>query len=426
MIKDTKKQLTLLWIQLRKGIFQVLSANVLNKGIAMLSNMVITRLLSKPEYGLWSYILNLYSYLNLLSGCGLISGALQFGAENKDKKEEFQFYRYCLRVGMIINTALIALFFAGSLFVDFALDGAKTYLRIYMPILLLEYLLNLLLTILRSESRIPEYARILNVNTMINAVGTCSGAAFGITGVIVGRYVAILLSVTQILWKTRPEIKKMHSSENLTELQIRPLWHYSLFVGASSAMNSLLYLMDVSMIAEFVHNPLDIANYKVATLIPIAVGFIPDSVITAVLPDIIQHHLDREWLKNRVRKLFLGMTLVNFVLCTGLFLLAEQIIGIVSGTQYLPAVPIFRVLLIEYFFSGTFRVLSANILAGLRYVNYGFFVSITSAVCDIIFNILLIKEYGVMGAAYATLGSMIVAGALAFGYLYYKLFCHEG
>ena len=49
-----------IWNQLRKGILQMLSANVLNKAVMMLSNMVITRLMTKAEYGLWSYVLNIY------------------------------------------------------------------------------------------------------------------------------------------------------------------------------------------------------------------------------------------------------------------------------------------------------------------------------------------------------------------------------
>ena len=245
---------------------------------------------------------------------------------------------------------------------------------------------------------------------------------FGISGVIIGKYIAIILSTLQILYRTRNESKQIRKADNLTSSQQKTLWHYSVFVGSSSAMNSLLYLLDVSMIAEFVRNPVDIADYKVATLIPIALGFIPQSVVTAVLPNIIQHRNERIWLRKEIKKIFLYMALANGVICIGLYLLAPWIICLVSGSQYLSAVPIFRILLIEYFISGTFRVLSANVLAGLRYVNYGFFVSISSAISDIALNINLIQRYGIIGAAYATLGSMIVAGVLASVYLYYVVF----
>ena len=71
-------------------MLQMLTANVLNKVVAMVSNMVITRVLTKPEYGIWSYVLNIYSYVGLLTGLGLLSGAFQFGAENRGKEEEFR------------------------------------------------------------------------------------------------------------------------------------------------------------------------------------------------------------------------------------------------------------------------------------------------------------------------------------------------
>ena len=78
----------------KSGLIDVFGANVINKVIAMLSNMVITRLLSKTDYGIWSYVLNIYSYLALISGLGLLSGAFQFGAENKGNEKEFQYYKY--------------------------------------------------------------------------------------------------------------------------------------------------------------------------------------------------------------------------------------------------------------------------------------------------------------------------------------------
>lgn len=420
MINQLKKKMYALWLQLSQGIAQMLGANVLNRVIQMLSNMAITRLLTKSEYGMWSYVLNVYSYLNLLSGLGLLSGALQFGAENRNEKEEFQYYKYCLKVGLAIDTVLIILFIAGTCFVDMALEGAKGYVRLYAPILILEYLLNLLLTILRCENRIPQYAKILNINTVLTAVGTCVGALFGITGVIVGKYSAVLLSALQVLQKTKTEVKQVRQAKELEKVQIKPLWHYSLFVGASAAMNMLLYLLDVSMIAELIRDPADIANYKVATLIPTALGFIPNSVITAVLPNIILHHNDKKWLRGNIGKLFFCMAALNVCICAGLFLLAPSIIQLVSGVQYLPAVPIFRVLIIEYFFNGTFRMLSINILAGLHCVNYGLFLSGVSAICDICFNYYLIQNYAAIGAAYATLSVVLITSVLAFSYLQHQ------
>ena len=60
-----------------------------------------------------------------------------------------------------------------------------------------------------------------------------------------------------------------------------------------------------------------------------------------------------------------------------------------------------------------------------RCVNYGLFVSITSAVIDIVFNLMLIPNYEMAGAAYASLGAMVVSALLAFGYLIWMIYGKE-
>ncbi len=403
----------------------MMSASVLNKVVSLISNVLVTRLLSVQEYGLWSFVQNQYSYLVLISGFGLLSGAFQFGTENRNQKEEFEYYSYCLKNGLLINSVLLLICFILSFWMDFSLEGVQGYLRVYLPILLLEYILNLLLTVLRCENRISEYARILNLNTVLIALGTCVGALWGITGIIVGKYLSYLFSIAQVVKKTRTESKKIKAAQRIRWPQTRSLWHYSLFVGASSAMNCLIHLMDISMIANLIKDPILVAVYKVATIIPVALSFIPNSIVVALLPNIVQNRNNIPWLKKNIKKMFLGMGLFNLVLCCGLYLFAPIVIAVMSGKQYLSAVPIFRILMAGYFFEGTFRLLSTNILAGLRCVNYGLFVSITSAVIDIVFNLMLIPNYEMAGAAYASLGAMVVSALLAFGYLIWMIYGKE-
>lgn len=404
-------------VQLQKGILQVFGANVINKIVAMVSSMAITRLLSQSDYGLWSYVLNIYSYLTLFTGFGLMSGAFQFGAENKGREEEFQFFKYCMNMGLKIDGVLVLGFVAAASFLQFSFPEANTFAQAVAPLLLLEYALNMLLTVLRCENRIPEYAGIINCNTVLIAAGTCGGAMFGIWGVIIGRYGATILSLLQTLLRTRKEAIKIQSASALEEKYRKPLWHYSLFTGTSAVLNLILYTLDVTMIAAMIADPKEVAFYKVATLIPTSLSFIPSSVITAVLPNVIAHSGDKSWLKRNTRKMMLCLGAFNLAVCSGLILLAPVIICTISGEQYRESVPVFRVLVVGYFFSGTFRSLCTNILAGLKCVKFNLIISVVSGICDIIFNLYMIKRYGTIGAAYATVGVILAASLLAVWYL---------
>ena len=405
------------WNQLQSGMLQMLTANVLNKVVAMVSNMVITRVLTKPEYGIWSYVLNIYSYVGLLTGLGLLSGAFQFGAENRGKEEEFQYYRFCLKTGVWIDTLLVVVFVLGSFFFQFPLPQAAPYLRTYIPILLLEYVLNLLLTILRCENRVKEYAHVLNVNTMLLAIGTCFGALYGVIGVIIGKYVAFVISLFQLTLRIRPEIGKLRYAKNLQWKKTGALWHYSLLTGVSSTLNTVLYLLDVSMIAAMIRSASELATYKVATLIPTALTFIPNSLVVCILPDIITNRDNVVWLRRHIKKCFLILGVINAVVCTILIILAPLVILILSGEDYLAAVPAFRILTFGYFVTGTFCMLSTNILAGLRKVNLNLIVSISSILADIILNYIFIQRFQAIGAAYATLSVEIITAILAFFFL---------
>ena len=410
-----------IWHKLSQGILQMFGANVLNKVVVMIGNMLITRMMTKADYGIWSYVLNVYSYLNLISGLGLLSGAFQFGAENRGKVDEFRYYRFCLKIGLVIDTVLVLLFLAMSLYIDYSLPEATIYLRIVAPMILLEYVMQILLTVLRCENRIKEYANILNVNTVLLTIGTCGGAYFGIVGVIIGKYVAYIVSLIQIAFRTKIELVNIKRAHNIPWKRTKDLWHYSIITGISSAFNLMLNLIGVSMISTLMKNPVEVAYYKVSTLLPNALAFVPTSVITCILPNIITNKNNHTWLRKNIFLSFLGIGFINLLISLCGIIFAPVIITTLSGEQYLDAVAPFRVLMFSYFISGTFRSLSINVLAALRCVNYNLFISITSIIASILFNYLFIEQYGAIGAAYATLGVVIVTAILSFGYLYYRL-----
>jgi len=408
--------------QLKTGVLQMLSANVLNKVISMLSNMVITRLLSQFQFGVWSYALNIYSYLELITGFGLAEGAYQFSAENHGTSKEFSYVKFCLKYGLIIDTFISGVGILILSLQTLSIPESKPYAMGICPLLLLTYIMNVNMYVLLGENRVPEYASITNINTVLNAILTCVGAIFGVTGILIGRYLAVLVSLIQISIKMKPEIKKIRSSEKIKLSDSKPIWHYSLYNGASSALNRVLYILDITMVGSMIGSAEQVAIYKIGTLIPTALGFIPSSVINAYLPRIIYHRNDSEWLQKNVKKIYFGVGILNIIICSILYVLAPYVITIISGQKYIVSVPIFRILIIGYGISGTFRTLSTNILAGLRRVTYNLLLSITSGCCDIAFNYFFISRIGTIGAAYATLGVEIVSSIMGISYAIYIIF----
>ena len=406
-----------LFQKIKVGVLKTLGANVINNVIEMFVSMAIVRLLSTNDYGVWSYVLNLYSYPLLISGFGLLSGVLQFGTENSGEGKAFSFFKYGINVGLIINLVLISIYGSTIAAVHLPIFGAKPFILLVLPILLLEYIYALCLNILRSQNRVGEYATSLNVKTVLISVGTCAGALVGLWGLIIGRYVAYFFSIIYVVWTLRSDIKQIVNAEKLNKPDRKLLWHYSIPTGASSAMNCLVYYLDITFIATLIKDADDVGIYKVGTLIPNAIQFIPTSIIISILPIVIKNRGDIKWIRKNMNNVYLGLFVLNVVIVGILFAASPLIIYIISGEKYMASVPVLRVLALGYFFSGTFRSMSVNMLAAFRRVYYGFFISVTSAFFDIVLNYLLINIYGMIGAAYATLMVDIITAVISFGYV---------
>ena len=408
------------------GIIHMLGANTLNKVITMLSNMIITRILSKSSYGVWTFALNIYSYLNIVNGLGLLSGAFQVGAEHKKEQEEYQTFKYCIRTGLIIDAIFFAVFLVGAPFVTFSVSEAKPFVIAYIPLIGFEFALHSLQYILYCENRIKEYAKSLNLNTVLFTIGTCVGSLFDVKGIIIGRFLAYTISITTLIIILKKELVVVLNSDKLTRIQKKSLWQYSLFTGATTALNSLLYLIDVSMIASLIKSAETIAVYKVGTLIPNAMSFVPASIVASFLPQIVAHNKDYNWLKDKTKRLYANLIILNVAICSTLFIFTPQIITIISGSQYLESVPVFRLLIVGYFFSGSFRTASANILASMRHIKSNLIISSTTCALDIIFNYMFIRNMGMIGASYATLVVEIITALLSFSFMYKAVFLYKG
>lgn len=416
-----KQSLCNFWQQLKKGILHIFTASVINKIVIMLSNMVLTRMLAQNQYGILSYIGNVYSYANLIAGFGLAAGALQFGVENRNRLVENRFYRYCAKAGMLANFLIIAVISIVVLYCELPIRQAKMYIYVYLPLLITEYFIQLLLIILRSQNRFKSYARLVTMHTILVSAGTCIGAVWGINGVIVSKYIASIVTFLAMGWQMRGTLHSVIHAGKLKRNQKKELWHYSILNGISSTLNRFLFLIDLSMVASLIGSAETLAVYKVATLIPNAITFIPQSVVICVVPDIVAHNQNASWLKKAFKKIFIGMMIFNLFISLFLILCAPWIIQIIAGKRYLSAVGSFRILVAGYFVAGTFRSLSVNFLAALRAVKYNAVCSLVSCMTDVMFNFLLIPRFGILGAAYATFLAELTASLLTFGCLMYTL-----
>lgn len=422
MIHQIKASMSRVINKLRNGILQMLSASFLNKIVAMAVNMVISRLLSASGYGLLSYIFNIYGYINLIEGFGLLAGVLQYGTECATEKKESPYFKYGFVVGNIANLIIITIVFICVAIVDLPIEGSDLYLLYYSPIIFFEYTMLLLMNYMRCQDDIIGYSKALNLNTILTALGTCVGAIWGINGVIIGKYFSFIATVVWLTIYNRHSLHNMLRAGKLKDFEKQELWKYSLYTGITSALNCMLYLIDVSMVGGLLKDTTSIGVYKIATLIPNALIFVPNSVIISILPKIIIHQKDKVWLRNKLKSVYLGMAVVNFAITMVIMIFSDIIIKLLAGKGYEEASYLLRILIIGFAIDGTFKLLSVNVLAALKKIKFNLFISILTILCDIAFNIIFIKKYQMQGAASATLFTELVASMISVIYMYFLIF----
>jgi O-antigen/teichoic acid export membrane protein len=401
------------------GFSHIFGAGAVNKIVSFLSSIILIRILSKNEYGVFAYAYNILSFFLLFSGFGMVSGIFQLSSENyRIKEKALSFFRYGTRIAVRFNLGLAAGIFASTFILKLPIDHADILIR-YMSLLpLFTVLYELIQIYLRFERRNRPFSYLTSTNTLLILLFSAVGALlWGTAGLIFFRYGAYLLTILAgiVLLKVPVRIKKREIS-GLTRTEKADLWKISSISMLNIATGRLLYLLDVFFVGLILLDEQILASYKVATLIPNALLFIPGALMMYVYPYFAEHYGDYPWVRKKYLAILGFFGLFNTVMVIFLFTLAPWIIKLVFGTAYLDAVLPFRILVVGYLISATVRKTTGNLLVTQRKLKFNLFSGICEGLINIGGNIILIPRFGSVGAAYSTLGVTVLSSMVSFAY----------
>ena len=167
------------------------------------------------------------------------------------------------------------------------------------------------------------------------------------------------------------------------------------------------------MIGVLIKDENIIANYKAATLIPFALNFIPQTISNYFYPYFSKNYKNKEYIKDKYKKMFKYNLLLNIVITLLLIIFSNLIIKILFGNRYIDSIYLFRIFSVCYFFASTFRIPAGYILSAigsLKYITYNSFIC---GILNVTLDIVMIRKYGVYGAALVTLIIFILSGILS-------------
>ncbi len=398
------------------GFFHVFGSSVINRMIGFVGSIVLVHILAKAEYGIYSYADNIIKLFTLASGLGVSSGVLQICSEVTDEDERSRLYSVGCRIGFYSNLVLTVIILIVAVFVPLPINGANELLLLMCLIPFTSLLSELQRIYLRTQLRNKEYSYANTVNTVLTFAGACILALFFRTyGVIAAYYIAAVCTFFLITfyWNVPFSIKK----KEVAGEKVRQILNISIISMLNNGLTQLMYLLDVFVLGFCIRQEAVIASYKNATLIPTGLAFIPGAIIIYVYPYFARNRLNKSWVKRNYARLTVYVGALNFLIAAGLIVFAPFVIRIFFGEQYLDALVPFRILSASFAISGTFRVITGNLLVTQRKLKFNLFTGVLSGVINTTLNIVMINLWGAVGAAIATIITVIIISSLNVWYL---------
>ena len=399
------------------GFFHVFGSSAINKVISFASGIVLVRIISKAEYGVFSYANNILNFFILISGLGAVPGVLQMCSETKDDLKRSKIYAYGCRVSFLSDLGLSVLILLVALLIPLKIEGANLCLMAiaFLPGVMLVH--EMQGTYLRTELRNKEYAVSNTFTTVSVFVLSCVLSwLFSVKGLIAAKYIAFILAIIFTAWR----FKVYYPIKNQVHLErdtIKAFWGISGISMLNNGLSRLMYLLDIFVLGIVLPDSTLIASYQVATNIPTALAFIPAAIVIYIYPYFAKHKEDKKWVLKKYTQVTIALGFGCFVIAVVMVVFAPWIIRLVFGEAYLDAVPAFRILSVSFAVSSPFRTLAGNILVTQRRLKFNLFVAILSSAFNTVLNVLFIQEAGAVGAAYATLITAIISSILNVWYL---------
>lgn len=401
------------------GFFSIAGSTIVNRILSFISGILVVRILSKADYGVYSYAYNILNIALLFNGLGVASAFIQLCSERGGNKKERALERFGMALGGGFDLLLSLGLFLWATLVPEDMPGTRALLQLCALFPIPQFIFDMQSAALRSQLRNNDYAMSNIVNTACIVVGTILGALlFGVVGLLVCRVVAICVSVVIIFIRYGVPLmlkRETASSDASTVLPSHERRDYVKIATSSALANgisSFTFLIGTFMIGQLLADPVEVASYEAASAIPVALNFIPATIMVYVYPYFARRNDDYPWVRRNFVRL-LALTFAGFgVIALICLIWAPQIVELVYGAQYLSSAPAFRVLIVGSWVGAAFRTVSGNLLVTQRLVIANVINAAITVLAILSLNLPLVPTMGAMGSAIAQTVGLCLSGLL--------------
>lgn len=403
--------------------------------IGTLSTLFIYPLLEQKEYGDILFVISIAAFFVPFLGIGIPSVSIHFFSHFKDTKEKRGRFLYILTLATILslivfipilylNSHLVGLYFAENAYLF------KNYAPYILSISACVALITLLQNYISNFGRIVIPSIIYNLTLKILQpalvliyLGGYIAFIHIFDGLVFIHIAIILTTIYYLFYLGHLEIntKKIHTDKALK----KGIVDYALFSILINVSASLALVIDKILIGIMVGS-VSLAIFSIPALITDAIDVIRKA-ISGVAAPIISDSLKTDNIEN-VNNIYKKSALLQFTvgmfLLIGAWICADDLYNIMpKGKEYASGKIIILILglarLVDMM-TGT----NTEIIAFSRYYRANLYMLILLSVINIVLNIVFLKQFGNVGAAYATLISMTIFNTTKLFFIYKKMQIH--
>lgn len=401
ILSRLRGQLANLW---KKGAFYIIVGNFATKFVTFFGSIVLAKhLLSKSDYGLLGYIENLYSFPAVFAGLGLSLSLLRYSILSDKMGKKYAYYKFAVKWSFLFNVILVIIMYVFNVFYKRSgFENANSLLFILILGLPFYQLTNDSLMNERALFNNRNYAGFSFISATLIVIGKVIGAySAEITGVILSvLFVNIFTGIFLLLFEKRKYFANVDLIP-LTRDEKGIAVKYGVQYMITNSLWAMFMLVDVFMIGRILQDKLLLADYKVAYVFPGNIAIISAAIAIFVTPYFVKNENDNAWIKRNYKKIFSVNALVIGIIALILYAVTPIIIKVCYGSQYMNVVSLMRLLLIPCFINCGLRVITANALSAMGEVRYNLGISFVGLVLEIVLDLLLIPNYGLIGVVIA-------------------------
>ena len=363
------------------------------------------RVLGPSSWGAFSYVMTLVAFMTIFSDMGMGAIVTRESSKNPEFSKKYFSTAFCLKLVLLLIGTLLLIF--GAPYIT-NIPEAKALMPLVTLILFFDSLRNFGFVISRAKEKMQLEA----INEIItNFIITVLGLLFlyfvptsqslilaYILGVIIG-FIIILLMLKDHFYS---------SLINFDGALIKPILNDSLPFALASFLGAIMINTDLIMIG-WMRSANEVGFYSAAQK-PVQFFYGMASLFAvSIFPALTKTLKDSIEKGGKILEKAVSMSLlVAIPLSLGGIILADQIINLLFGSQYLASTSSFQILMLTILIIFPSVIVSNSILAHEQQKNFIAF-SMIGAIGNIIFNFLLIPSFGIAGASASTVLTQLIS-----------------